>query len=242
MATHSMDSPRVLAVLPALNEGANIAGAVRGLRAHLPRVDVLVVNDGSSDDTAAQARAAGAMTLDLPYNLGIGAAAQAGFRYAEARAYDIVLRNDGDGQHAPAGNLDLLAALETRTVDMVIGSRFIDARGDYGTPLARRLGSAILARLLSRVIGQRVTDPTSGCAAFNRRAIALFAHAYPHDYPEPEAIVLAHRAGLRQLEIPVSMLPRQHGESSITPLRSGYYMVKVVLAILVNLLRRPARR
>lgn len=234
-----MNAKRILVILPALNEGRNIASAVSGVRRRLPEVDVLVVDDGSSDDTAAQARLSGAQVLELPYNLGIGAAVQAGFQFARAHDYDIVLRNDGDGQHAPSNNFDLLACLESGDVDVVIGSRFIDARGDYGTPLPRRLGSAILARLLTSVIGQRVTDPTSGCAAFNRAAIHFFAEAYPHDYPEPEAILMLHRAGLRQAEAPVKMMPRQHGDSSITPLRSVYYMIKVILAILINLLRRP---
>lgn len=233
-----MKSARILVILPALNEGRNIALAARRIRALLPQVDALVINDGSSDDTSAEARSAGAQVLELPYNLGIGAAVQAGFQFARANDYDIVLRNDGDGQHAPEANIELLARLQAGDVDVVVGSRFIDAHGDYGTPLPRRLGSAILASLLSAIIGQRVTDPTSGCAAFNRRAIKLFADAYPHDYPEPEAIVMLHRSGLRQVEAPVKMMPRQHGDSSITPLRSVYYMIKVILAILINLLRR----
>ena len=233
-----MNHARILVILPALNEGRNIGRTVKGIRSQLPQVEVLVINDGSRDDTTAEATAAGAHVLDLPYNLGIGAAVQAGFQFAKAQNYDIVLRNDGDGQHAPEANVELLASLGTQSADVVIGSRFIDAQGDYGTPLLRRLGSAILASLLSAIIGQRVTDPTSGCAAFNRKAISLFAQAYPHDYPEPEAIVMLHRSGLRQLEVPVNMIPRQHGHSSITPLRSVYYMIKVILAILINLLRR----
>ncbi len=233
-----MSAARILVILPALNEGRSIAQTVRGIREGLPAADMLVVNDGSSDDTTAEARKAGALVLELPYNLGIGAAVQAGFQFARANDYDIVLRNDGDGQHAPQNNAVLLARLASEEADVVIGSRFIDVQGDYGTPLLRRLGSAILARLLSAIIGQRVTDPTSGCAAFNRDAIKLFAGAYPHDYPEPEAIVMLHRSGLRQVEAPVKMIPRQHGDSSITPLRSVYYMIKVILAILINLLRR----
>ena len=234
-----MSSTRVLVILPALNEELSIGRTVSGIMAQLPTADILVINDGSCDQTANEAVAAGALVLDMPYNVGIGAAAQAGFQFASARNYHIVLRNDGDGQHAPAANIDLLACLKAGTADIVIGSRFIDTRGDYGTPLMRRLGSAILARLLSAIVGQRVTDPTSGCAAFNRAAIQLFASAYPHDYPEPEAIVIAHRSGLRQMEIPVQMMPRQHGKSSITHWRSVYYMIKVTLAILINLLRRP---
>ncbi len=234
-----MDSKRILVIIPALNEGRSIARTAGGIRQRLPAADLLVVNDGSGDDTAAEARRAGAQVLDLPYNLGIGAAVQAGFQFARAHDYDIALRNDGDGQHAPANNAALLGRLAAGDVDVVIGSRFIEAAGDYGTPPMRRLGGAILARLLTRIIRQRVTDPTSGCAAFNRRAIDLFADAYPHDYPEPEAILMLHRAGLRQVEAPVKMMPRQHGDSSITPLRSVYYMIKVILAILISLLRRP---
>ena len=233
-----MNTARILVILPAYNEELNIARAVRDIRALLPQADVLVMNDGSADDTAAAAQASGAQVLELPYNIGIGAAVQAGFQYAAAKDYDIVLRNDGDGQHAPENNLDLLAGLEAHAVDVVIGSRFISPQGDYGTPALRRLGSGILARLLSAIIGQRVTDPTSGCSAYNRRAIQLLARFYPHDYPEPEAIVILHRSGLRQLEIPAKMIARRHGQSSITPPRSVYYMIKVSLAIAINLLRR----
>ena len=234
-----MNSDRILVILPALNEGRNIASVVNGIRSRLPGADVLVIDDGSFDNTANEARGADAMVVQMPYNVGIGAAVQAGFQFAAARDYDLVIRNDGDGQHAPEANLDLIAKLHGENVDLVIGSRFLADAGDYGTPLLRRLGSGILARLLSIVTRQRVTDPTSGCAVFNRRAIQLFAQAYPHDYPEPEAIVIAHRSGLRQMEIPVKMIPRRHGNSSITPLRSIYYMIKVILAILINLLRRP---
>ena len=233
-----LNDKRILVILPAYNEGLNIARALRGIEASLPGVDILVVNDGSADNTAAEARAAGASVLDLPYNVGIGAAVQAGFQYAEARGYDIALRNDGDGQHAPENNPHLLAWLERSDIDVVIGSRFISAQGDYGTPRLRRLGSGILARLLSLITGQRVTDPTSGCSAYNRRGIKLLAAVYPHDYPEPEAIVILHRSGLKLMEAPAKMTPRRHGQSSITPTRSVYYMFKVVLAILINLLRR----
>lgn len=236
-----MNAARILVVVPALNESRNIARVVQGILGQLPQADVLVINDGSLDDTGAAAAGAGAMVLHLPYNVGIGAAVQAGFQFADRHNYDIVLRNDGDGQHAPQANVDLVEQLRSQAIDVVIGSRFIGDSGDYGTPMLRRLGSGILARLLSMITRQRVTDPTSGCAAFNRRAIRLFAQAYPHDYPEPEAIVIAHRGGLRQAEIPVKMIPRRHGNSSITPLRSVYYMIKVILAIFINLLRRPPR-
>ena len=233
-----MHKRRILVILPALDEARSIGDTLRGIHACLPDADTLVIDDGSTDETASAAKAAGASVISLPWNVGIGAAVQAGFQFAANNGYEIVLRNDGDGQHAPQNNPRLLEALDAGGADIVIGSRFVGA-GDYGTPLARRLGSAILARLLSAMIRQRVTDPTSGCAAFNRRAILLFASAYPHDYPEPEAILIAHRGGLRQVEIPAQMQARMHGSSSITPLRSVYYMVKVVLAILVTALRKP---
>ena len=233
-----MNSARILVILPALNEGPNIAAVVQGIRAQLPAADVLVINDGSLDNTVQQARAAAAMVLSLPYNVGIGAAVQTGFKFAAAHNYDVVVRSDGDGQHAPASIRRLLESLQADEADVVIGSRFLDEQGDYGTPAARRLGISILAKLLSIITSQRITDPTSGFAAFNRPAIRLFAQVYPHDYPEPEAIVILHRSRLRQVEIPVSMTPRQHGNSSITPLRSVYYMIKVTLAILIHLLRR----
>lgn len=237
-----MSSARILVILPALNEGPNIAAVVQGIRAQLPTADVLVINDGSLDNTGQQARAAAAMVLNLSYNVGIGAAVQTGFKFAAAHNYDIVVRSDGDGQHAPASIQHLLESLQANEADVVIGSRFLNEQGDYGTPPARRLGISILAKLLSVIISQRVTDPTSGFAAFNRPAIRLFAQVYPHDYPEPEAIVILHHSRLRQMEIPVTMTPRQHGNSSITPLRSVYYMIKVTLAILIHLLRRPPKQ
>jgi len=232
---------RILVILPALNEGQNIATTIKQIQSHLPTADVVVINDGSVDDTAQQATICGAIVLNMPYNVGIGAAVQTGFKFAATHDYDIVVRNDGDGQHAPDGIERLLASIVADEADVVIGSRFVGADGDYGTPLARRLGITILATLLSRITGQRITDPTSGFCAFNRKAILLFADLYPHDYPEPEAIVISHRTGLRQIEIPVTMKPREHGNSSITPVRSVYYMIKVILAILINLLRqRPS--
>jgi len=229
---------RILVILPALNEGQNIANTIKRIQSHLPTADVVVINDGSVDNTAQQATSCGAIVLNMPYNVGIGAAVQTGFQFAARHHYDIVVRNDGDGQHAPDGIQRLLAEMENDTADVVIGSRFVGEDGDYGTPLARRLGITILAMLLSKITGQRITDPTSGFCAFNRKAILLFAQLYPHDYPEPEAIVISHRTGLRQIEIPVTMKPREHGNSSITPVRSVYYMIKVILAILINLLRQ----
>lgn len=236
-----MNKQSILVILPALNEGRNISTVIQRINAYVPSADVLVVNDGSLDDTTQQAQAVGAIVLNMPYNVGIGAAVQTGFQFAATHNYDIVIRNDGDGQHAPDGINRLLEKIQADEADVIIGSRFIDKQGDYGTPFARRMGITILAKLLSMITGQTITDPTSGFCAFNRKAILLFAQLYPHDYPEPEAIVISHRTGLRQVEIPVNMLEREHGKSSITPVRSVYYMIKVTLAILINLLRQRPR-
>ena len=233
-----MPHASTLVILPALNESANITQTIEGIRAHVPQADVLVVDDGSVDDTGARAKAARAIVLHMPYNVGIGAAVQTAFRYAARQGYARVVRNDGDGQHGSDGIERLLARLDENDVDVVIGSRFLGQGDDYGTPVARRVGIVILARLLSLLTQQTVTDPTSGFAAFNERAIKLFAREYPHDYPEPEAIVVLHRSGLRMVEVPVQMHARRGGKSSITTLRSAYYMVKVVLAIFINMLRR----
>lgn len=227
---------KILIIIPALNEEASIARVVESVRQQIPHADVLVMNDGSSDATGSRAEAAGAMVLHMPYNVGIGASVQAGFQFADMRGYDVVVRNDGDGQHDAAEINRMLAALAAGEADLVIGSRYIEDRGYVASPM-RRLGSIILSNLISTIVGQRVTDPTSGFIVCNRHAIQLCAELYPHDYPEPESIVLLHRAGIRLLEMPVTMQPRMGGQSSITTLRSAYYMFKVILAILVDLLR-----
>jgi len=229
-------NPKTLVIIPALNEEDSIAAVVGRARQQLPWADVLVVNDGSTDDTASVAEAAGAIVLHLPYNVGIGASMQTGFLFADMQGYEIAIRSDGDGQHAARDIPALLAELAKGQADLIIGSRYLEDRGYVASP-ARRAGSLILANLISRIIGQRVTDPTSGFIVCNRRAIKLCAQVYPHDYPEPEAIVILHRAGLKLGEIPVTMEARMGGQSSITALRSIYYMIKVILAILVGLLR-----
>lgn len=229
-------SPRILVIIPAFNEEDSIARVIQNVREQIPGADICVVNDGSTDETGRIAEASGAIVLHMPHNVGIGAGVQTGFIFADLMGYEIVIRNDGDGQHAPQDIPMIVQALTQGNADVVIGSRYIEDRGYTGTA-ARRAGSFILACLISSIIGQRVTDPTSGFIACNRQGVRLCAQVYPHDYPEPESIVLLHRAGLKLHEIPVTMKPRMGGQSSITLLRSGYYMIKVILAILVGLLR-----
>ncbi|MFO7320699.1 MAG: glycosyltransferase family 2 protein [Chloroflexota bacterium] len=229
--------PKTLIIIPALNEADSIAYVIGQIREHAPWADIAVVNDGSNDATAAIAESCGVIVLNLPFNVGIGAAVQTGFIYAERYGYDVAVQTDGDGQHPPSEIPVLVQALMEGDADVIIGSRFLAERG-YRTPWTRRLGILILALIISFVTGRRCTDPTSGFRASNRRAIRLCARLYPHDYPEPEAVVLLQRAGLRLREVSVLMSARYGGKSSITPLRSGIYMVKVILAIFIGLLRR----
>jgi len=231
-------SPKILIIIPALNEAESIQRVISSVRQQIPQADVLVMNDGSSDATGKCAEAAGAMVLHMPYNIGIGASVQAGFQFADKQGYDVVVRNDGDGQHDAAEITRMLETLASGGADIVIGSRYLENRGYVASPM-RRLGSIILAKLISLIVRQRITDPTSGFIVCNQKAIQLCALLYPHDYPEPESIVLLCRAGIRLLEMPVTMQPRLAGQSSITTLRSAYYMIKVILAILVDVLRPP---
>jgi glycosyltransferase involved in cell wall biosynthesis len=230
--------PSLLAVIPAYNESATVAGVIRSLREHAPEFDPLVVDDGSTDETAAAARELGARVLRLPFNLGIGGAVQAGFVYALENDYDYVAQVDGDGQHDPADLRKLLAAMRRHRVDMVCGSRFLTDEHYYPAPISRRTGIHIFSFLLSLLVSSRISDPTSGFRLYNRRAIELFARDYPHDYPEVEAVLMLHHHRLRMCEEPVRMYVRGGGRSSISTGKSAYYMVKVLLALLVGLARR----
>jgi glycosyltransferase involved in cell wall biosynthesis len=235
--------PKHLAIVPAYNESGAIATTVAELRDAAPDFDVLVVDDGSTDGTVDLARSAGARVVALPFNLGIGGAVQTGYQYAHANGYDIAVQVDGDGQHDPRHLPVLLGELRREHgLNMVVGSRFLVCEdGHWRSSLPRRAGIRLFAWLLSRVVGQRVTDPTSGFRMVDRRGIELFARDYPHDYPEVEAVLLLHFHRLRSREVPVRMRARQSGVSSINASRSVYYMVKVLLAILVGLMRaRPA--
>ncbi len=219
-------------IVPALNEERSLPAVVRAVAAAMPDADVCVVDDGSTDGTARVAAELGAVVLREPANLGIGGAVQTGYLWAREHGYDVAVQIDGDGQHDPAFLPALLAPLEAGTADLVIGSRFL-AAGGFRSTLVRRAGIRYLSWFLRLRCGARVTDATSGFRAAGRRAIALFARYYPSDYPEPEAIALAKRSGLRLVEVPVEMHERAHGRSSITSLRTLYYRVKVSLALVL---------
>jgi len=228
-----------LAVVPAYNEAATVTHVVRALQEHAPQFDVLVVDDGSTDGTGELARDAGARVLRHPFNLGIGGAVQAGFHYALENGYDYMAQVDGDGQHEAAELERLIEAMDAEPMlDMVCGSRFLADNG-YPAPISRRTGIHVFAFLLSRIVGQPVSDPTSGFRLYNRRAIALFARDYPHDYPEVEAVLMVHYHRLSMREVPVVMRARGGGVSSIGGSgKSVYYMLKVLLALFVGIARR----
>jgi glycosyltransferase involved in cell wall biosynthesis len=231
-----------LAIVPAYNEEGSIVSTVRDIREHAPDFDVVVVDDGSTDRTAALARGAGARVLRHPFNLGIGGAVQSGYQFALENGYDIAVQVDGDGQHDARHIRELLHHLRTTPdLNLVTGSRFLAAdRDGYRSSGTRRIGIRLFGAILSAVTRRRVTDPTSGFRMVDRRGIELFARDYPHDYPEVEAVLLVHAHRLAADEVPVRMRPRQAGVSSINATRSVLYMVKVLLALFVGLLRaRP---
>jgi glycosyltransferase involved in cell wall biosynthesis len=229
---------RKLAIIPAYNEEGMVGQVVRGIRRHAPEFDVVVVDDGSTDRTFAEAGAEGVTVIRHPFNLGIGGAMQSGFKYAAANEYDVAAQVDGDGQHKPAYLNDRLEALRTSgKADMVCGSRFREDPG-YKVPIGRRIGNLIFSLILSVMVRRRITDPTSGFRMTNRRGIELFARDYPHDYPEVEAILMLHAHSLRLHEVPVRMNARGFGRSSIDYPRSAYYMAKVLLALFVGLFRK----
>lgn len=223
-------------IIPAFDEAPRIGRAVAGVRAALPQADILVVDDGSRDGTAACARAAGARVASHPFNLGYGAALQTGYKYALTRDYDFVLQLDADGQHEPRDLPALLDVVASGRADAAIGSRFLGG-GDYRAPFARRIGMRLFAAIASAVTHTRVTDPTSGFQALNRRVVRYYASpAYPVDYPDADVLIMLHFAGLRFVEVPVRMYPPS-GKSMHGGLKPFYYVFKMFLSILMVLLR-----
>lgn len=232
-----MAQEKILIVIPAYNEQGNILKVIRDVRENIPHADILVINDCSLDNTSAIAKKAeGVKVVDLPYNLGIGGAVQTGFKYAHAGGYDYMVQIDGDGQHMPREVDKLLDTMLRSGSDMVIGSRFLDIRS-FRTSWSRRLGIKVFYLLFRLLIQTKVTDSTSGFRIYNEKSIGILARHYPDDYPEPDAIILLKKHGLRICEVGVEMREREHGSSSITVLKSPYYMAKVITSIFFTYIR-----
>ncbi len=224
-------------MIPAYNEADTLGRVIDSLHEHAPELDIVVIDDGSTDSTCREAIERGARVLRHPFNLGIGGAVQSGFKYALENGYEHMVQVDADGQHDAAEIGKLARTMEDEPeLDVVCGSRFLKDL-EYVGPVSRRAGIHLFAFILSRIVGQKVTDPTSGFRLYNRRAIALFARDYPHDYPEVEAVLVLHYHRLRMREVAVRMFQRGGGRSSIRSGKSVYYMIKVLLAIFVGLAR-----
>ena len=227
---------KIAVIIPAYNEEGAIGRLLDEVKQHVPDLDVIVINDGSTDGTASLARSKGVKVLDLPCNLGVGGAVQTGFRHACDRGYRYVIRIDGDGQHPPSEIPKLINAMKESDADLIIGSRFAGEKS-YGSTLFRFIGIKMLAFFLSRICRSRIMDPTSGFWMLNRKLLYYFAHDYPTEYPEPEAIALLRRHGFSFREVPVMFRPRTVGLSSIGAWGTVYYMMKVGLALVVDRIR-----
>lgn len=234
MPSSTRINPKILIIIPAYNEEANIsfvANEVKGLG-----YDVVVIDDGSGDATTPVACQEGLQVITLPFNLGIGGAVQTGLKYACDNNYEIAIQFDGDGQHCGDQIELIIDPVIKRQADLVIGSRVLET--SYAFSRSRRLGGQLFSLLVRSIIRVTVTDPTSGFRCYGKRTLQLFSEHYPDDYPEVDSIVVACKNGLHVSEVPVMMRQRHSGTSSITARASVYYMIKVVLSLLVNALRK----
>jgi glycosyltransferase involved in cell wall biosynthesis len=229
-------SPRLLVIVPALNEQGAVGGVVRSIKEVLPGTPVLVIDDHSDDATASVAREAGAMIVRLPVHLGLGGCVQTGYKLAYELGYDYVIRVDGDGQHETKDIPRILDALISTGAEVVIGSRFVEDGGEH-TSFARSVGIALFRVILKPILGRTIHDPTSGFVGVNRRALEVFSKIFPLEYPEIEILVVLQRKRFRFHEVSCRMHPRRTGKSTITPLTSMRYMLHVLLGVFVNVLR-----
>ena len=232
-------NPKVLVIVPARNEEKSLSMVLNELREKAPFADIIVVNDGSTDRTVEVARKHDVKVLNLPINLGIGGAVQTGFKYAARKGYDIAVQVDADAQHDPCYLNSLITPLIEGKADIVIGSRYLN-NDQVELPTIRTIGIKYFSWLTSKIIGYKITDCSSGYRALNTKAISLFSESYPIDFPDAEALVIAHKAGLKITEVPVKFRRRNAGHSSLRFPRLIYYPLKETLAI-VSLLSKRRR-
>jgi len=228
---------KCLILIPAFNESQSVGKLVRRLNRILPDFDLLVIDDGSTDDTARRVPS-GTTVVSLPFNLGIGGAMQTGYRYAALNGYDVAVQVDGDGQHRPSEVRKLVHALQSSGADLIVGSRFL-VKSKFVQSVTRLTGIRMLSAWIRMLSGLKITDCTSGFRAVNRRVILAYAHWYPEDYPEPEVVLLLHRSKFRVLEIPARMRRRMYGKSSISLARGLFYVLKVSICLLLDMVREP---
>ena len=231
---------KLLILIPAFNEEGAVASVVEAVKNVMPDVPVLVVDDCSTDATVTVARGAGAEVLTLPHHLGLGGCVQAGYKLAFELGYEYVIRVDGDGQHDARDIPKVLETLRSSGCEMVIGSRYLHG-ANGGTSIVRALGIRFFRMVLRPILGRPVSDPTSGFVGVNRSALEVFSRSFPLEYPEIEALVVLQRRRFRFVEVPCRMLPRRTGRSSITPMKSIYYIVHVLLGVFVNVLKFERR-
>jgi glycosyltransferase involved in cell wall biosynthesis len=239
---HVRELPRILVVIPAYNEAANIARVVSAIYRYVPDVDVVVVDDGSVDGTAALAREAGAEVISHPFNMGYGVACQTGFKFARRNGYEYVVQMDGDGQHEPRCIPDLLAAVRNPSVDVALGSRWLGL-AQYQGPVLRKFGKFFFGFLASLIIRHPVTDPTTGFQALSQDVVEFYCtNVYPVDYPDADVIIMLNRAGFHVTEVPVIMYRDETGQSMHAGLlRPIYYGMKMMMSIAMTLFRDDSR-
>ncbi|MEN6440733.1 MAG: glycosyltransferase family 2 protein [Syntrophobacter sp.] len=230
---------RILIIVPSYKEEKNILHVIEGLQAHVPELDILIIDDGSKDKTREIADRNGIKTIQHPFNMGYGVSIQTGYKYAVRHGYDVVIQFDGDDQHDPSFVRPLIDALNASGCDVVIGSRFLGTGSDR-MAFARRMGITFFSSIASFVTGQKFTDSTSGMQALNRRVFTFFSQMerFPTDYPDADLIITLCFSGFKVKEIPVIMHNRLHGQSMTSGVKTLIYVIKMLISILITLLRK----
>lgn len=229
-----MKNRKTLIIILTFNEEENISPLIKSLKSVLPSADICIIDGGSKDNTVQYATQAGAMALKVPYSIGIAGAVETGFKFAYEMGYEMLARIDGDGQHDPKELIKMISPIESNLTDMVIGSRYISKRV-YRPSIFRLLGTKLFSFVISSIIKQKISDPTSGLQVFNSKVIRYLAEELPGDYSEVEMLILLHRAGFRIMELPTPMTERQEGKSSFTILRSFFYVFRGMVLILISI-------